>query len=58
MLSGLLGYAGPLLIRYIIQYIQKPDKDIQTGVLLVCGIVFSRLFVSIFSTRAQMLLVY
>lgn len=57
VLAGVLGYAGPVLIRFIINYIQDPEKDVTVGILLVSGIILSRLLVAIFNAQAQIRLV-
>jgi len=56
LLSGLLEYTGPLLIKFIIKYISSPERNDKTGILLVLGVVVSRLLIAIFSSRAQILL--
>lgn len=49
--EGLAQYAGPILIRMTINYIEDGDRDLQTGILLVCGVVVARVLVSIFSAQ-------
>jgi len=55
-ISGLLQYSGPLLIQYIIAYITDKERDIQKGIILVLCVIFSRLLIAIFSSRAEVLL--
>ena len=55
LLSGVLQYANPLLIRYIIDYVQQDDRDIKTGVLLVSAVVVAKMLVTLFSSRSSML---
>jgi len=56
-ISGLLQYSGPLLIQHIIAYITEDERDLQKGIILVLSVIFSRLFIAIFASRAQVLLV-
>ena len=55
--AGLLQYSGPLLIRYIIAYITEDERDLQKGIILVLCVIFSRLFIALFSSRAEVLMV-
>ena len=55
LLSGVLQYANPLLIGYIIDYVQQDDRDIKTEALLVSGVVVAKMLVTLFSSRSNML---
>jgi len=55
--AGLLQYSGPLLIQYIIAYITEDERDLQKGIILVLCVIFSRLFIALFSSRAEVLMV-
>ena len=57
LMCALLEYTGPFLINHIIDYITDPNRTIQTGVLIVLGIVFARVLLSIFLARMRTLLV-
>jgi len=52
-----LQYSGPLFIRLIIAYITEDERDITKGILLVSGVVFSRLFITVLNARSDILFV-
>jgi len=57
LFTGLLEYSGPLLIREIINYSSSEERDITTGVLLVIGLVLSRVFLSLLDCKSEVNLV-
>jgi len=57
LLCGLLDYTGPFFINHIIDYITDPNRKLITGVLIVIGIVSSRVILSIVVARLRTLLV-
>jgi len=56
-MAGILEYSGPLLIREIINYTTNEERDLTKGILLVAGIVLSRVILALLNCRAEILLV-
>jgi len=56
-LSGLLEYSGPLLIREIINYSTEDERDLTKGILLVLGIILSRVFLALLNAKSEINLV-
>lgn len=56
-ISGLLDYSGPFLLREIIDYTISQERDFSKGVLLVLGVIVSRIFIALINCRADILLV-
>lgn len=57
LISAALQYTGPLFIRLIIAYITEEERDMTKGILLVLGVVFSRIIITILNARSDILLV-
>ena len=57
LICALLEFTGPFLINHIINYVTDPNRKILTGILIVVGIVFARVLLSIFLARMRSLLV-
>jgi len=56
LVCALLEYTGPFLINHIINYITDPNRNIQTGIFIVLGIILARILLSIFLARMRTLL--
>ena len=62
LLSSLSEYTGPLLLFLVIEYVQnyykEPESvDLKYGILLVCGIVVSKIIQAILYAQSNFLLV-
>ena len=57
LIVSLLNYVAPFLMNHIIDYVNDQDRKIYVGALMVAGLVFSRILLSILIARIHMLLV-
>jgi len=56
-MTSFLEYSGPLLIREIINYSSKEERDTKTGILLVAGVILSRVFLALLNARSEIYMV-
>ena len=57
LINGILEYSGPFLIREIIDYATNEEREVTKGILLVAGIILSRVILALLNCRTEILLV-